>query len=237
MTDPKPSRPLRILFVEDSADDLALLVRNLRKAGFDPSWAQVEDEDSFREALLSREWDVVLADYSLPHYNAAEAIVHLRQVQPYLPMIVVSGNVGEETAVAVVKAGAGDYVMKDSLARLAPAIDREIREAQKRRERDRNRDQSQQHALLAFAAAPAALLLLDEDGNVLTFNRQASVLLDGSDEEIYGASMSDLVGLQWTGESTESTGALASGNPVRVLCVRAGPGAFCCLLEELPGQN
>jgi PAS domain-containing protein len=207
----------------------------LRKAGFDPSWAQVEDEQAFREALTHRDWDVVLADYSLPKYSAAEAIGHLREVQPYLPMIVVSGNVGEETAVSVVKAGAGDYVMKDSLARLAPAIDREIRDAQERRDRDQRKDRSQRLAAQAVHGAPVGILLVNSAGQVEFCNPKACKILEATEEEVVGAAVTDLVNYPCDGSSCDVEADLPGGKRVRLLCRQAASGSVCCMVEPAAG--
>ncbi|WP_052050935.1 putative bifunctional diguanylate cyclase/phosphodiesterase [Leptolyngbya sp. KIOST-1] len=129
------SEPLRALIVEDSDDDLLLLLRELRRAGFSPTWVQVQTAADFRAALEADTWDVVLSDYQLPQFTAPVAL-DILQSSPYdLPFIVVSGTVGEATAVEMMRAGAHDYVMKDNLSRLVEAVRREVREAQGRRDR------------------------------------------------------------------------------------------------------
>ncbi len=129
--------PLRVLVVEDSEDDGLLLVEALRAGGFEPAALRVETADQTRAALDSQAWDVVIADYSLPRFSAPAALEVLRTQGLDLPFIVVSGQVGEETAASLMKAGAHDYLRKGDLARLAPAIRRELAEAQGRRERRR----------------------------------------------------------------------------------------------------
>ncbi|MBW4482004.1 MAG: EAL domain-containing protein [Tildeniella torsiva UHER 1998/13D] len=129
------AEPLRALIVEDSEDDLLLLLRELRRAGFAPTWVQVQTADDFRAALDGEEWDVVLSDYQMPHFSAPAALDLLQQHACDLPFIVVSGTVGEATAVDMMRAGAHDYVMKDNLSRLAEAVRREVREAHSRRDR------------------------------------------------------------------------------------------------------
>ncbi|MBD1919280.1 MULTISPECIES: EAL domain-containing protein [Cyanophyceae] len=128
------AEPLRALIVEDSDDDLLLLLRELRRAGFVPTWVQVQTADDFRAALAD-DWDVVLSDYQLPQFNAPAALELLQQNSCDLPFIVISGTVGEATAVTMMRAGAHDYVMKDNLSRLAEAVRREVREARSRRDR------------------------------------------------------------------------------------------------------
>ncbi|QQE63652.1 two-component system response regulator [Leptolyngbya sp. BL0902] len=125
---------LRVLIIEDSDDDAVLLLRELKWARFDPQWQQVQTADELEKALQSQPWDVVLSDYKLSHFSAPAALDLLKQSGQDIPFIVVSGTVGEATAVALMRAGACDYVMKDNLSRLGEAVRREIRDAQDRRE-------------------------------------------------------------------------------------------------------
>jgi two-component system, cell cycle sensor histidine kinase and response regulator CckA len=139
------SEPLRVLLVEDSDADALLLEVELRRQGFVPEIQRVETEASLR-AALERPWDMVLADYSLPRFSAVRALAVVKESAPDLPLIVVSGSVGEEDLVAVMRAGASDYVLKDNLSRLAAAIRRELAEAEAnrlRREAERVRREAE----------------------------------------------------------------------------------------------
>ena len=127
--------PLRVLLIEDSPDDAALFERELGRSGRDLTLERVETEATLRSALAKVRWDAILCDYNLPGFGAMAALAVLQETGNDIPFIVVSGTVGEETAVEALKAGAHDFVMKDRLARLLPAISREIREAEVRRER------------------------------------------------------------------------------------------------------
>jgi two-component sensor histidine kinase len=133
-------RDLFVLQVEDSEDDAALIVRALEKAGYEVHARRVEDAAGMRSALVARSWDVITADYQLPKFDAPSALRVLQESGWDLPFIVVSGRVGEEVAISMMKSGAHDYVIKNSLARLAPAVDREIREARIRLERRQAED-------------------------------------------------------------------------------------------------
>lgn len=134
------SKPLNVLVVEDSSDDVLLLMRYLKRSGYEPAYEMVGTAEDMRAALARRRWDVVLSDYNMPRFSAPEALRVLRESGQDVPFIVVSGSVGEETAVEVMRSGAHDYVMKDSLLRLGPAIEREMQEAAVRNERRRAQD-------------------------------------------------------------------------------------------------
>jgi DNA-binding NtrC family response regulator len=126
-------RALRVLLVEDSEADALLLLRALQRAGFDPEHLRVDSAREMDQALQDKEWDLILADHAMPQFSAPEALEILKQRGLDLPFIIVSGHIEEETAVRAMMAGAHDYIMKDRLARLAPAVERELREAQVRR--------------------------------------------------------------------------------------------------------
>ncbi|HVD77626.1 MAG TPA: response regulator [Vicinamibacteria bacterium] len=128
------AEPLRVLLVEDSADDALLLEREIRRGGFDLSLTRVENESQFLSAM-SQAWDVVVSDYVLPRFTALGVLRHLRHLHFDIPTIVVSGTVTESELVDAMKAGAHDYVQKQNLARLVVAIRRELGEAAGRRRR------------------------------------------------------------------------------------------------------
>jgi DNA-binding NtrC family response regulator len=127
--------PLRVLLIEDSANDAWLLERSLRKEWSDLIVQRVDAPEALEEALSTRKWDVVLSDESMPRFSAGAALDILKRRGLELPFIVVSGFLSTEGAVGLMKAGAHDFVRKDDLARLAPAIHREIRDAEVRRRR------------------------------------------------------------------------------------------------------
>src|SRR5436853_5879185 len=129
------SRPLRILIVEDSEDDTQLLLHQLRPGGYDPMHERVYSAATMEQALARQQWDLVIADYSVPNFNSMTALALLKERGHDLPFIIVSGTITEEAAVFTMKAGAHDYLLKCNLKRLIPAIDRELREAESHRER------------------------------------------------------------------------------------------------------
>jgi signal transduction histidine kinase len=125
------ARSLRVLIVEDSERDAALLVRELKR-GYELTYARVETKTAMIEALTRQTWDLVLSDYALPNFSALAAVRVVAETGIDLPLIVVSGSVGEEAAVEVMREGARDFLFKDKLARIFPVIDRELREAARR---------------------------------------------------------------------------------------------------------
>src|SRR5689334_18529919 len=126
---------LKVLHVEDQEQDVALLTRHLRRAGYQPLSERVDTPEAMRAALETSEWDVILCDYTMPKFSALSALTVLRETGLDIPFIVISGTIGEAVAVEVMRAGANDYLMKDNLARLAPTIERELQEAENRRAR------------------------------------------------------------------------------------------------------
>ncbi|HKQ18181.1 MAG TPA: response regulator, partial [Candidatus Eisenbacteria bacterium] len=126
---------ISMLVVEDSESDSALTVRELERAGYEIVHARVETEAALRAALLQTRWDIVISDYNVPGFGGAAALQVVREIRTDVPFIFVSGTIGEETAVSAIRAGANDYVMKSNLARLAPAVERELREVAARDER------------------------------------------------------------------------------------------------------
>jgi two-component system, cell cycle sensor histidine kinase and response regulator CckA len=126
---------LRILIVEDSEDDLLLLLRELRRGEYTFDYARVETAVEMQAALDRQTWDLVIADYTLPRFSAPAALELLQHQHQDLPFIIVSGTIGEDAAVAAMRAGAHDYLLKDNLVRLLPAVARELREAQERQKR------------------------------------------------------------------------------------------------------
>jgi PAS domain S-box-containing protein len=123
------TRPIRLLMIEDSDDDAALLVRELRRAGYEPTSRRVDTVPDLERALEDS-WDIILCDYRMPTLDAISALSVIRGRQIDTPCIIVSGTVGEEHAVAALRSGAQDFVLKDKLTRLAPAIERELRDSE-----------------------------------------------------------------------------------------------------------
>jgi signal transduction histidine kinase/CheY-like chemotaxis protein len=154
----EPKGPLQVLIVEDSENDAELLELELERSGYDPVCHRVETASAMTSALQAQQWDLVIADYVMPHFSGLEALALVKEKGFDLPFIVVSGHITEDTAVAAMKAGAHDYVMKDNLARLGQAVQRELREANERRRRRRSEETLKvEHAITRVLAHAESL--------------------------------------------------------------------------------
>ena len=184
-------KPLQVLQVEDSESDAAMVVRLLSQAGYDVHHERVENAEEMQAALDRQSWDVIIADFALPQFDAPSALTLLQQTGLDIPFIVISGTVGEELAVTMMKAGAHDYLMKDKLLRLVPAVEREIREAQTRRKHWQAQAELQAselrfRALIEHSADVITTLTMD--GIVLYASPAVSRVLGYQPDEIVGHS-------------------------------------------------
>lgn len=151
------SNPLNILLVEDSEDDTLLLVNELKRGGYEPTLERVDTAEAMKAALEKKHWDIVIADYVMPHFSGLEALELLKESGLDLPFIIVSGTIGEDIAVETMRAGAHDYIMKDNLKRLMPAIQRELREAKTRM---KHKLIDEEHIRLSMAVEQAAEIIV-----------------------------------------------------------------------------
>src|SRR5918995_3852559 len=176
---------LRVLLIEDSEDDALLLVRTLRRGGYDTTWERVDTAEAMEAALDERGWDLVVSDHFMPAFSSVAALDLLRcKGFVDLPFIIVSGQIGEDAAVAAMKAGAHDYLMKDNLARLNTAIERELREAEVRRERRRAEEKYRS----IFENAVEGIFQTTIEGRFLTANPALARMFGyGSPEELLEA--------------------------------------------------
>ncbi|MCE5313496.1 MAG: PAS domain S-box protein [Armatimonadota bacterium] len=180
---------LRLLIVEDSEDDAFLLIRHLKQGGYDLTYRRVETAGEMSAALDEQQWDVVISDYVMPHFSGLSALKVMQEKGIDLPFIVVSGKIGEHIAVEAMKAGAHDYVLKDNLARLIPAIRREIQEAKDRQERRRVQDalkESERRLAEIINFLPDATFAIDENGIIIAWNRATEKMTGYKAEEMLG---------------------------------------------------
>ena len=189
-------RAIRVLLVEDSPDDADLLLWELRRGGYEPESRRVASAEYFVAALDSQAWDVVLCDYTMPGFSGADALALVHQRGLDMPFIFVSGTLTEDMAVAAMRAGAQDYIVKDRLRRLVPAVERELRDAEARRQQARDRAQreaAERRFRQVLTMAPDAIVAADEDIRITLFNRAAADLFGYSAEEILGEPLDRLL--------------------------------------------
>lgn len=181
-------RNLRALIVEDSEDDTLINVRLLEREGYKVEYLRVDSEKDLAKALEEKEWDVVLSDYTLPQLTGIESLELVRKKFKYLPFIFVSGTLGEDKAVDAMRNGANDYVLKNNLKRLPPAVARELRDVELRRKSDRAErellESEKRFRLLAEAAREA--IVFHDKGVLLHANEQYF--------ELFGYELNELVG-------------------------------------------
>ncbi len=184
--------PLAVLIVEDSESDAALIIRHLSQAGYEVTPQRVEDAGGMGAALEQSLWDLVIADYNLPQFDASTALRLLQATGWDIPFIVVSGNIGEEIAVAMMKDGAHDYLLKNNLARLVPAVKRELDQARLRREQRRAEAQLRLQSA-ALNAAANAIVITDQEGSIQWVNPAFCDLTGYTTAEVLGKNPRDLV--------------------------------------------
>jgi diguanylate cyclase (GGDEF)-like protein/PAS domain S-box-containing protein len=184
--------PLRILIVEDDSSDAELMIHQLREADYEVHPTRVDSAVKMEKALQQADWDIVLSDFSLPGFNAAAALRILQATGRDLPFVIVSGTIGDETALELVRSGAHDYVLKDNLARLTSVVKRELADAKIRQE--------QRQAQTALIASEERFRALADNGRVLIWTAGPDQRCDYCNRpwlEFTGRSLSDAYGHGW----------------------------------------
>jgi diguanylate cyclase (GGDEF)-like protein/PAS domain S-box-containing protein len=182
-------RQIHTLIVEDSEEDTELLLRELKKAGYDPVHERVETREMMEAALGRQRWDIVFSDYTMPHFRGTDALTLLRERGDDIPFIFVSGTIGEDRAIAAIKAGANDYIIKDNLKRLISAVDRELRDAEMRKERKKTEEalrESRETLEAVVQSSPLAIIVIDPAGRVQVWNPAAEQIFGWSRQEVLG---------------------------------------------------
>ena len=180
-------RPLRVLVVEDSEFDARMLVGLLKAGGFEPEFRRVETAPQMSAALASVDWEIILADYNMPEFSAPKALELLQETKLDIPFIIVSGGIGEDTAVTAMKAGAHDYLMKGNLARLVPAVERELRDVEvraSRREAVKELRESEMRHRSLIENASDIIAVLDSKGMIQFVSPTCERVLGKNEREL-----------------------------------------------------
>jgi PAS domain S-box-containing protein len=184
------SKSIRVLIVEDNPSDAELMVRELRRAGFEPEWQRVDTEGEF-SASLDLKLDVILSDYAMPQFSGLRALELLKESGLSIPFVLVSATIGEETAVKAMKEGAADYLIKDRLTRLGQAVEHVLEQkriSDERRKADQELETLRRRHELILNSAGEGIYGLDLDGNIIFENPKAAALLGWSRGERLGKS-------------------------------------------------
>jgi diguanylate cyclase (GGDEF)-like protein/PAS domain S-box-containing protein len=199
------TKAVRVLVVDDSDDDAELVVRELRRAGWATEHERVDKQASLVDAIRERQWDLVVADYSLPQLDALQTLAVIAEHRPDVPCVVVSGRTGEEAAVETMQRGARDYVVKDRLGRLGPVVERVLADAEERREKEateRALRELEQRFHAVVDTAMDAVVTVDANGTIETFNPAAERLFGHPATEAVGRHVDTLL----SGPHTDEVG-------------------------------
>jgi len=186
---------LRVLNIEDSERDASLLRRELTRVGYELVFERVETPGALKSTLETQHWDVVLCDYSMPHFSAPAALALLKETGLDIPFIIISGTIGEEVAVSALLSGAHDYLMKDNLARLGSAIDRALEEIESHKARKQAEEalKASEGALRAlFAAMTDVILVFDRHGRYLRIAPTDPAYLYQPSPDLIGKALHDV---------------------------------------------
>jgi PAS domain S-box-containing protein len=194
---------LRVLIVAAQDDDALLLLRVLRGAGYDLTFERVDTAKPLEAALDRQPWDIIIADYTLPKFDGLAAIAYVKERGFDLPFIIVSDTIGEDMAVAAMKAGAHDYIMKNNLTRLIPAVEHELREAEVRRARKRAEERLRENYQImqaVFEGTSDAIFVKDLQGRYVMINSAGARVFGKSPEEVIGKNDTELFAAESVGQ-------------------------------------
>src|ERR1700733_623562 len=204
---------LQLLIVEEPPDDADLLLRELLRAGFDPKWSRVETEPDFLAALQNPP-EIILSDYSMPHFSGLRALELLRASGRDIPFILISGTVGEDVAVQAMRDGATDYLLKDRPARLAGAVRRALAETQLRVERHQA-EVAQARLAAIVASSDDAIIGKTLEGTITSWNAGAERVFGYTPAEAVGQPMLMLFPPDRVDEEPDILARVARGESVR----------------------
>ena len=216
--------------VEDSPGDAALILRELSKQGYEPACAQVETAQELVDELEKQPWDIVISDYVLPSFSGLDALKILGETNLDIPCIITSGRVSEETAVAAMKAGAKDYVMKDNLKRLGPAVDRELSEAEERRQRRKVQEalrQNEAKLSVVLGQMPCILWTTDASLNLTSLLGAGLKMFPFDPDQMIGKPMTEVLHTDWQANAITAQRQAMEGQPSTFELTPAGRVLYC----------
>jgi len=249
------STPIKILLAEDSPTDAGLLLRALERAGYKAEWQRVDTEEDFLGALHAG-LDLVLSDYSMPQFTGRRALELIKVRHPEMPFIIVSGTIGEETAVEAMRLGATDYLLKDRLGRLGPAISRALELGRLRREQQENVEalrssEARYHAL--FDCAPDGILIANFASTYLDANASACRMFGYARAEFIGLQAADIVVPEEIPHVTPALDKIKAGTeyhrewlfrrkdgstfPAEVIATAMPDGNLLAMIRDIPGRR
>jgi PAS domain S-box-containing protein len=202
--------------VEDQENDAFLVLRALDRGGYDVTHRRVETATEMRDALAKERWDIVLSDFSVPGFGAVPALAVLKESGVDVPFVILSGSIGEETAVAALKAGADDFLLKNQLARFVPAVDRELREAESRRERRRAEEalrESERKYRRIVETAQEGIWMIDGSDHTTYVNQRMAAMIGAPADQLIGASLFEFVADEWKEIATKTLERKRQGLP------------------------
>lgn len=213
---------LRTLIVDDSEDDALLIIRELKKSGYHPVYKRVETADDMKKSLQENHWDIILCDYKMPKFSAPAAIKLLKEANLDIPIIIISGTIGEETAVECMRLGAQDYLMKATLSRLCPAVARELEEVKNRkrqREAEEALHQSEEKYRTILENMQEGYFEVDLTGNFTFVNSSVCRELGYSKDELIGMNNRQYTDNEDSKEVFQAYNKVyTTGEPLRELC-------------------
>jgi two-component system, NarL family, sensor histidine kinase UhpB len=230
------SKNLRVLMVEDSDSDATLILRELTRHGYSPVCERVETARGMQAALDKKTWDIVVSDYVLPGFSGLGALKLLQEKNLDIPCIITSGRIDDETAVAAMRAGAKDYIMKDNLKRLGPAVERELAEAEVRRERRKTEEALQQNEAklhLMLEEMPCILWTADQNLKVTSIMGAGLKSFDFKPAQMLGQTMSEVLGEDSQDSETMSAHRRALDNFPASFEIDPGGRTLYCFVEPL----
>ena len=185
------NKPLQALIVDDSEDDVLLVIRELIRGGYHPAYERVSTATAMKEALKAKQWDIILCDYKMPDFSAPSALALLKKSNIDIPVIIISGAITEQTAVECLRSGARDYVMKGNLSRLCPAIDRELEEVKARNMKKQAEEALQKSERLFKEITENSsdiIMITDKNGDITYCSQSVERVCGYKPEEIIGRS-------------------------------------------------